>query len=149
MEDLLFKKEEQINGLEREIKQKEKALEERQEQISVLISTLEGQRTQDELRQKVLDLSAELCAVKAMEAQKEKRLSEVTYILKKSELCATKNLKLYQQEKESHEEVIAELRKVEKELAEARRETQEAVMNADEHEREANDWKYKQERQEF
>ncbi len=41
---------------------------ERQEQISVLIATLEGESTKDELRQKLLNMSAELCSVRAIES---------------------------------------------------------------------------------
>lgn len=69
LEELLFKKEATIGDLEREIRIKEKTLMERQEQISVLISTLEGENTKDELKQKVLNLSAELCSVRAIESQ--------------------------------------------------------------------------------
>ena len=50
LEDLLFKKEETINELDREIKTKEKTIQDRQEQISVLIGTLESERTVDESR---------------------------------------------------------------------------------------------------
>ena len=42
---------------------------ERQEQISVLIGTLEGEKSRDEQRQKVLNLSDELCSVRAIESQ--------------------------------------------------------------------------------
>jgi len=69
LEELLFKKEATIGDLEREIRIKEKTLMERQEQISVLISTLEGENTKDNLKQKVLNLSAELCSVRAIESQ--------------------------------------------------------------------------------
>ena len=65
----MFKKEATIGDLEREIRIKEKTLMERQEQISVLISTLEGENTKDNLKQKVLNLSAELCSVRAIESQ--------------------------------------------------------------------------------
>jgi uncharacterized coiled-coil protein SlyX len=50
LEELLFRKEATIGDLEREIRIKEKTLMERQEQISVLISTLEGENTTNELR---------------------------------------------------------------------------------------------------
>jgi hypothetical protein len=41
---------------------------ERQEQISVLIGTLEGDHSQNEAKQKLINLSAELCSVKAIES---------------------------------------------------------------------------------
>ena len=64
-----MKKESSIADLEREIRTKDKTLMERQEQISVLIGTLEGDNTsEDHLKQKVLNLSAELCSVKAIES---------------------------------------------------------------------------------
>jgi DNA repair exonuclease SbcCD ATPase subunit len=50
LEELIFKKEGSIADLEREIRTKDKTLMERQEQISVLIATLEGESTKDELR---------------------------------------------------------------------------------------------------
>ena len=50
LEELLFRKEATIGDLEREIRIKEKTLMERQEQISVLISTLEGENTTNDLR---------------------------------------------------------------------------------------------------
>jgi hypothetical protein len=66
---LLFYKDSQIAELEREIRTKEKTLLERQEQISVLIGTLEGNdHSKDELKQKVLNFSAELCSMKAIES---------------------------------------------------------------------------------
>ncbi len=55
LEELLFKKEETINELSREIQAKEKSLHERQEQISILINTLEHEHSQDETRQKLLN----------------------------------------------------------------------------------------------
>ena len=66
---------------------------ERQEQISVLISTLEGENTTNELRQRVLNLSAELCSVRAIESQQVRKLNEMTLNLKKIELGASKNTK--------------------------------------------------------
>lgn len=50
LEELIFKKEGTIADLEREIRTKDKTLMERQEQISVLIATLEGESTRDEMR---------------------------------------------------------------------------------------------------
>jgi hypothetical protein len=93
LEELLFKKEATIGDLEREIRIKEKTLMERQEQISVLISTLEGENTTNELRQRVLNLSAELCSVRAIESQQVRKLNEMTLNLKKIELGASKNTK--------------------------------------------------------
>lgn len=66
---------------------------ERQEQISVLISTLEGENTTNEIRQRVLNLSAELCSVRAIESQQVRKLNEMTLNLKKIELGASKNKK--------------------------------------------------------
>ena len=86
LEELIFKKESTIGELEREIRGKEKILMERQEQISVLISTLEGDSSRDELRQKCLNLSAELCSVKAIESQQVRKLNERVHHLKKVEL---------------------------------------------------------------
>jgi hypothetical protein len=93
LEELLFKKEATIGDLEREIRIKEKTLMERQEQISVLISTLEGENTTNELRQRVLNLSAELCSVRAIESQQVRKLNEMTLNMKKIELGASKNTK--------------------------------------------------------
>ena len=97
LEDLLFKKEGSIGDLEREIRIKEKTLMERQEQISVLINTLEGDNSRDELRQKVLNLSAELCSVRAIESQQVRKLNEMTLNMKKVELGASKNSKALEQ----------------------------------------------------
>ena len=93
LEELLFRKEATIGDLEREIRIKEKTLMERQEQISVLISTLEGENTTNELRQRVLNLSAELCSVRAIESQQVRKLNEMTLNYKKIELSASKNTK--------------------------------------------------------
>ena len=83
---MIFQKEATIADLEREIRTKDKTLMERQEQISVLISTLEGENTRDEMRQKVLNLSAELCSIKAIESQQVRKLNDMTHHLKKVEL---------------------------------------------------------------
>ena len=83
---MIFSKEATISDLEREIRSKEKTLMERQEQISILISTLEGEHSRDELKQKVLNLSAELCSVRAIESQQVRKLNEVTHHLKQVEL---------------------------------------------------------------
>ena len=66
---------------------------ERQEQISVLIATLEGESSRDELKQKLLNLSAELCSVKAIESQQVRKLNEMNLNLKKTELASNKHLK--------------------------------------------------------
>lgn len=92
LEELLFQKEETMNELEREIKQKDRSLIERQDQIAVLIDTLEHDHSSDDLRQKVLNLSAELCSLKAIEAQQEKKVNELTHLLRKAELNSAKGL---------------------------------------------------------
>jgi len=66
LEELLFKKEEDVNELEREVRTKDKTLHERQEQIAILIGALEAEHSQDEARQKLLNLAAELCSLKAI-----------------------------------------------------------------------------------
>ena len=52
----------------------------------MLIATLEGDQGRDELKQKVVNLSAELCSVKAIESQQVKKLTELTHHLKQTEL---------------------------------------------------------------
>ncbi len=52
----------------------------------MLIATLEGDQGRDELKQKVVNLSAELCSVKAIESQQIKKLTELTHHLKQMEL---------------------------------------------------------------
>ena len=86
LEELLFKKEESINELSREIGKHEKTLHERQEQIAVLINTLEQEHSQDETRQKLLNQSAELCGLKAIQSSNEKKINELGHMLKKTEL---------------------------------------------------------------
>ena len=90
LEELIFKKEGTIADLEREIRTKDKTLMERQEQISVLIATLEGESSKDELRQKLLNLSAELCSIRAIESQQVRKLNDMNLNLKKTELAASK-----------------------------------------------------------
>ena len=68
LEELILKKEGSIADLEREIRTKDKTLMERQEQISVLIATLEGESSRDELRQRLLNITAELCSIRAIES---------------------------------------------------------------------------------
>ena len=53
----------------------------------------------EENRQKVLNLSAELCSLKAIEAQLERKANELTYCLKKTELANEKLKRQVEQEK--------------------------------------------------
>ena len=66
--------------MEREIKKKETMLSERQEQLSILLSAMEQQsHTVDDPMQKVANLAAELCSMKAIEAQSERRANDLTH----------------------------------------------------------------------
>jgi hypothetical protein len=92
-DNLLETRNQVINELEREAKQKERILAERQEQLSVLLSAMESYQTQrpesgrsklstDEdssLRQKVANLAAELCSMKAVESQMERKASDAAH----------------------------------------------------------------------
>lgn len=55
-----------------------------------MIGTLENEHTADESRQRVLNMTAELCSIKALHAQAERRASELSHALKKSELTVVK-----------------------------------------------------------
>jgi hypothetical protein len=68
-----------VLDLEREIKKKDKMLSERQEQLSILLSAMEQQTTQDEQAQKVVNLAAELCSMKAVEAQNERKATDMAH----------------------------------------------------------------------
>ena len=149
MEELIFRKEATILDLEREIRTKEKTLMERQEQIAVLIGTLEGDNSRDELKQKVVNLSAELCSVKAIESQQVKKLNELTHHLKQVELQTHKG----QKQVDSFKQEIKELSKSNTlgniENTSLQRRIQELNMAFEESERAVSDLRQRIERDEF
>ncbi|CDW71439.1 UNKNOWN [Stylonychia lemnae] len=149
LEELLFKKEETINELEREIKSKEKTIQDRQEQIAVLIGTLESERTVDESRQKLLNLTAELCSVKAIQSQADRKINEMTQILKKSQLSEVKLNKQMEIERIKVKEIQSQASKQEKQIDEQQKQIQEARLCIDERDRELNEMKFRNERFEF
>ena len=91
----MFQKEASVASLEREVRAKDKTLMERQEQIAVLIATLEGDNSGEALRQKVVNLSAEVCSLKAVEGQQAKRLNELALQLRQAQ--SQQGLKLCEQ----------------------------------------------------
>lgn len=74
---------------------------------------MENEHSQDENRQKVLNLSAELCSLKSIEAQQEKKINEFNHLLKKSEINNEKLKKLSVVEKERQKDIVLHLNKIE------------------------------------
>eukprot|EP00347_Sterkiella_histriomuscorum_P007164 403350016 len=149
LEELLFKKEETINDLSREIKSKEKIVQDSQEQIAILIGTLENEHSQDESRQKVLNLTAELCSQKAIMAQAERKLNEMNHMYKKNELSNAKLQKSLEMEKSKSKSQSELLNKLEKSQEDLNKKVQDLNMALDDKERELNDQKFQNERHQF
>lgn len=149
LEELLFKKEEAVNELEREVRAKDKTLHERQEQIAVLVGALELEHSQDEGKQRLLNQAAELCALRAIQAQTERKASETQHLLKKAELRADKLQRLLEAERERSQELQTRLRSAEKQAEELERRAQGLQLSLNDKEREADEERFKQERLEF
>ena len=122
---------------------------ERQEQISVLIGTLEGDHSHDETRQKLLNLSAELCSVKAIESQQERKLSDLYHSFKKSELANSKIASQVEQLRSTNKDLIRELNKTESRAHELERKFQDAQACLNEQERELSDLKFQVEKEQY
>ena len=94
LDGVLNAKNQLICALEREVKQKEKILTERQEQLSILLSAMEKQShgsSQESLvkegidhEQKLANMAAELCSLKAVEAQMERKVNDIAHSEKKA-----------------------------------------------------------------
>ena len=63
-------------------------LSERQEQLSILLSAMEQQ--QDDPQQKIANLAAELCSMKAVEAQSERKAAELIHQERQTAMHAAK-----------------------------------------------------------
>ena len=80
-------------------------LAERQEQLSVLLSAMEQQH--EDPQQKIANLAAELCSMKAVESQNERKATELIHQERQTALHAAK----LQSELADSQQQIAKLRR--------------------------------------
>ncbi|TNV88004.1 hypothetical protein FGO68_gene12191 [Halteria grandinella] len=149
LEEILLKREASIGELEREVRIKDKTLMERQEQIAVLIGTLEGDHSQDETKQKLINLSAELCSVKAIESQQERKLSDLYHQFKKSELSQSKAVNQLDILKEKYKDIASALTKSQDRVIDLDKKLQELSNSLSDKERQLSDLKFQVEKEQY
>ena len=87
LEKVLQQKSYIVFDLEREVKKKEKMLSERQEQLSILLSAMEQTANKvDDPMQNVANMAAELCSMKAVEAQMERKVNDLLHLEKQAQM---------------------------------------------------------------